>query len=231
MNRSDIYFDKKEFYKKLWQLSIPIMIQSLMLALVAAGDALMLGRVAQEQMTAVSLATQIQFVQNMIISSVTAAGSILGAQYWGKGDRPTLRRLFNLMLMIVGAVSLVFFLLCELVPGAMMHIFAHDSVLVEIGSRYLKIAGWSYLITGISQCYLAIMKVTEHVTPGAFISASAVVSNIALNAVFIFGLLGAPKMEASGAALATTIARVIELSLCIVFSADHKLPCRILKLS
>ena len=214
-----IQIDKKEFYKKLWQLSIPIMFQSLMLALVAAGDALMLGRVAQEQMTAVSLATQIQFVQNMIISSVTAAGAILGAQYWGKGDKTTLRRLFNLMLMIVGAVSFVFFLLCEFAPGAMMHIFAHDPVLVEIGSRYLRIAGWSYLITGISQCYLAIMKVTEHVTPGAFISASAVIGNIILNAIFIFGLMGAPRMEAAGAALATTIARVIELSLCVIISA------------
>jgi Na+-driven multidrug efflux pump len=80
----------------------------------------MLGRVAQEQMTAVSLATQIQFVQNMIISSVTAAGAILGAQYWGKGDRNTLRRLFNLMLMIVGVVSLIFFLLCEFAPRAMI---------------------------------------------------------------------------------------------------------------
>ncbi len=214
-----IQIDKKEFYKKLWQLSIPIMFQSLMLALVAAGDALMLGRVAQEQMTAVSLATQIQFVQNMIISSVTAAGAILGAQYWGKGDKTTLRRLFNLMLMIVGAVSFVFFLLCEFAPGAMMHIFAHDPVLVEIGSRYLRIAGWSYLITGISQCYLAIMKVTEHVTPGAFISAGAVIGNIILNAIFIFGLMGAPRMEAAGAALATTIARVIELSLCVIISA------------
>ena len=214
-----IQIDKKEFYKKLWQLSIPIMFQSLMLALVAAGDALMLGRVAQEQMTAVSLATQIQFVQNMIISSVTAAGAILGAQYWGKGDKTTLRRLFNLMLMIVGAVSFVFFLLCEFAPGAMMHIFAHDPVLVEIGSGYLRIAGWSYLITGISQCYLAIMKVTEHVTPGAFISAGAVIGNIILNAIFIFGLMGAPRMEAAGAALATTIARVIELSLCVIISA------------
>ena len=214
-----LQIEKKEFYKKLWQLSIPIMFRSLMLALVAAGDALMLGRVAQEQMTAVSLATQIQFVQNMIISSVTAAGAILGAQYWGKGDKNTLRRLFNLMLMIVGVVSLIFFMLCEFAPRAMMHIFAHDPVLVDIGSRYLRIAGWSYLITGISQCYLAIMKVTERVTPGAFISSSAVISNIILNAVFIFGLLGAPRMEAAGAALATTIARVIELTLCIVISA------------
>ncbi|MCR4617044.1 MAG: MATE family efflux transporter [Lachnospiraceae bacterium] len=216
------YIDKKEFYKKLWQLSLPIMLQSLMLALVAAGDALMLGRVAQEQMTAVSLATQIQFVQNMFISSVTAAGSILGAQYWGKGDKDTLKSIFNLMLFATGAASVIFFALCKFIPGGLMHIFAHDPILVEIGSEYLKIAGWSYLLTGISQCYLAIMKVTEHVAPGAFISTGAVLINIALNAVFIFGLFGAPKMEARGAALATTIARVIELSLCIIISAGKE---------
>ncbi len=213
--------NNREFYRKLRQLSFPIMLQSLMLALVAAGDALMLGRVAQEQMTAVSLATQVQFVQNMFISSVVAAGSILGAQYWGKGDKKTLRNLFDLMLIIVGAISLVFFVFCVFFPGLLMHIFAHDPVLIDIGSSYLRIAGWSYLITGISQCYLAIMKVTDHVTPGALISSGAVIGNIALNAVFIFGLLGAPRMEARGAALATTIARVIELTLCIIVSSGN----------
>ena len=82
--------DKKVFYKNLVRLALPIALQSLMLALVAAGDALMLGRVAQNEMTAVSLATQIQFVQNMFLGAITAAGAILGAQYWGKGDRHTL---------------------------------------------------------------------------------------------------------------------------------------------
>jgi len=213
--------DKKEFNAKLKKLTLPIAFQSLMLASVAAGDALMLGRVAQDQMTAVSLATQIQFVQNMFIMAATAAGAILGAQYWGKGDKITLQKIFNLMLRWSGLISLLFFAACEIVPEALMHLFSHDDPIIAIGSGYLRIAGFSYLLTGISQCYLTTMKVTDHVGPCAWISSSAVVLNIVLNAVFIFGLLGAPKMEARGAALATTLARVVELALCLILSAGE----------
>ena len=213
--------DKKEFHAKLKKLTLPIAFQSLMLASVAAGDALMLGRVAQNQMTAVSLATQIQFVQNMFIMSVTAAGSILGAQYWGKGDRGTVQKLFHIMLRWSGIISLLFFLGCEFMPEALMRLFSHDDPIIEIGSGYLRIAGFSYLMTGISQCYLTTMKVTDHVSPCAWISSGAVVLNILLNAVFIFGLLGAPAMEARGAALATTLSRAAELLLCVVLSAGE----------
>ena len=214
--------DKKEFNAKLKKLTLPIAFQSLMLASVAAGDALMLGRVAQDQMTAVSLATQIQFVQNMFIMAATAAGAILGAQYWGKGDKITLQKIFNLMLRWSGLISLLFFAACEIVPETLMRLFSHDDPIIAIGSGYLRIAGFSYLMTGISQCYLTTMKVTDHVGPCAWISSSAVVLNILLNAVFIFGLLGAPKMEARGAALATTLARVVELALCLILSAGEK---------
>ena len=213
--------DNRSFYQRLGRLAFPIALQSLMLAAVAAGDALMLGKVAQNEMTAVSLATQIQFVQNMFLAAVTGAGAILGAQYWGKGDRRMLEDLFDLMLRYCGLVSLVFFLACELIPGALMRIFTHDAPLIEIGVAYLRIAGWSYLLTGVSQCYLTTMKVTDHVPPSAWISSGAVILNIGLNAVFIFGLLGAPRMEARGAALATTIARVIELGLCLGVSAKN----------
>ena len=214
--------DKIEFNAKLKKLTLPIAFQSLMLASVAAGDALMLGRVAQDQMTAVSLATQIQFVQNMFIMAATAAGAILGAQYWGKGDKITLQKIFNLMLRWSGLISLLFFAACEIVPETLMRLFSHDDPIIAIGSGYLRIAGFSYLMTGISQCYLTTMKVTDHVGPCAWISSSAVVLNILLNAVFIFGLLGAPKMEARGAALATTLARVVELALCLILSAGEK---------
>ena len=213
-----INIDNRQFYRKLRQLSLPIILQSLMLALVAAGDALMLGRVAQEEMTAVSLATQIQFVQNMFLGAITAAGAILGAQYWGKGDKRTLQQLFSLMLRFAGLTSALFFAACELIPEQLMRIFASDDQLIRIGSAYLRIAGWSYLLTGISQCYLAVMKVSDHVLPSAWISSAAVVLNILFNAVFIFGLLGAPRMEARGAALATTLSRAIELLLCLWIS-------------
>ncbi len=213
-----INIDNRQFYRKLRQLSLPIILQSLMLALVAAGDALMLGRVTQEEMTAVSLATQIQFVQNMFLGAITAAGAILGAQYWGKGDKRTLQQLFSLMLRFAGLTSALFFAACELIPEQLMRIFASDDQLIRIGSAYLRIAGWSYLLTGISQCYLAVMKVSDHVLPSAWISSAAVVLNILFNAVFIFGLLGAPRMEARGAALATTLSRAIELLLCLWIS-------------
>ena len=211
--------DNRAFYGKLRKLATPIAFQSLMLAAVAAADALMLGSVTQNEMTAVSLATQIQFVQNMFLLSATAAGAILGAQYWGKGDKGTVQSLFNIMLRWCGAISLVFFCACEFCPELMMRIFSHDPVIVGIGSDYLRIAAFSYLLTGVSQCYLTTLKVTDHVVPCAWISSSAVVSNILLNAVFIFGLLGMPAMSARGAALATTLARVIELALCLVVSA------------
>ena len=214
--------NRTEFYDKLKKLTLPIAFQSLMLAAVAAADALMLGRVEQNQMTAVSLATQIQFVQNMFVMAATAAGAILGAQYWGKGDRITLQKLFNLMLRWSGLISLLFFAACEIIPEVLMHLFSHDDIIISIGSGYLRIAGFSYLMTGISQCYLTTMKVTDHVGPCAWISSSAVVLNILLNAVFIFGLLGMPEMEARGAALATTLARAAELAMCIILSAGEK---------
>ncbi len=204
-------FSDPAFYKKLTRLTLPIAFQSLMLATVAACDALMLGRVSQNAMAAVSLATQVQFVQNMLLGAITGTVAILGAQYWGKGDGDAIQKIFWLSLRLAGAVSVVFCAACLLIPQWLMLLFAHDPALVEIGAGYLKIAGWSYLITGVSQVYLALMKVTDRAARSAWISSGAVLINIALNAVFIFGVGRIPAMEANGAALATLLARVAEL--------------------
>ncbi len=209
---------KDYFYKKLMRLTLPIALQSLLLASVAAADAFMLGRIEQNAMAAVSLATQIQFVQNMIISAAIGAGSILGAQYWGKQDTRTINDIFCLMLRICGILSLVSALACVFFPQYLMLAFAHDPELVRIGASYLRIAGWSYLLTGISQCYLTVMKISDHAAASAWVSGVAVILNIVLNAVCIFGLLGVPAMGARGAALATLISRIVEFGLCIGLS-------------
>ncbi len=218
--------ENRIFYNKLVTIAFPIALQSLMLALVAACDALMLGQVEQNEMTAVSLATQVQFVQNMFVSAVTYAGSILGAQYWGKGDRRTMGEIFCLILRVSGFVSLLFFLACELIPSALMNIFSGDKTIIAIGSAYLRIAGWSYLMTGISQCYLTMMKVTDRVKACALISSLAVILNIIFNSLLIFGLFGLPAMHSKGAALATTISRLIELILAVYLTLgkDHIRP-------
>ena len=226
-------FADREFYRKMRKLTFPIAMQNLMLSAVAAADAIMLGRLAQDSMAGVSLATQIQFIQNMMLAAFTSGGAILGAQYWGKKDLKTINDIFCMMLRCSGLVSLLFFIGCVFFPGKLMLVFTHDPVLIEVGISYLRIAGWSYLLTGISQCYLSIMRVTDHASRSAWISSGAVVINILLNAVFIFGLFGAPAMGARGAALATTISRIIELGWCVVSSLQktfiHPEPRRMLR--
>lgn len=211
-------FEDKAFLKRLVNLTLPLAFQALMLALVAASDAVMLGRVEQNSMAAVSLATQIQFIQNMMLCAVTGSIAILGAQYWGKGDKQAIHRIFGMSLRIASVISLFVCVLCVGFSNQLMLIFASDSELIRIGAGYLRIAGWSYLLTGFSQCFLGMMRVTDHADRCAFISSGAVIINIILNAVFIFGFLGLPAMGANGAALATLLARIIELVWAVISS-------------
>lgn len=208
----------KVFIGKLLRLALPIALQNLMLASVAAADALMLGALDQNAMSAVSLATQIQFIQNMVLSGIVATVAILGAQYWGKGDRETLNDIFCLALRLAGLVSVIFGLACFCLPRELMLIFTNEEVLIEIGIRYLRIAAFSYLLTGISQCYLAMMKVSEHAAATAVISVGTVLLNIAANAILIFGLFGAPSLGARGAAFATLLSRIVELIWVLILS-------------
>ncbi|MBQ0166553.1 MAG: MATE family efflux transporter [Treponema sp.] len=217
-NKTPSLFHGKEFTAKLIKLTLPIAFQSLMLAAVAAADAFMLGRVEQNAMSAVSLATQIQFVQNMFVFSIVSVVAILGAQYWGRGDLNAVNDIFCLSLRFSVGVSILFFIGCVFFPRPLMLIFTNEEALISIGCSYLKIAGWSYLLTGISQCHLATMKISEHASTAALVSSCTVVLNIILNAIFIFGLLGFPAMSVQGAATATLIARIVELAWCIIVS-------------
>ena len=142
----------KAFYQKLWGLMIPIVLQNLMLALVAVADAFMLGGMNQNYMSAVSLATQIQFIQNMFLAAATASLGILGAQYWGKGDIKTLDEIFCMALRLCGLVSVVFFAACVFAGKYLMLIFTNESVLIEHGVSYLRIAGFSYLLQYCAEC-------------------------------------------------------------------------------
>lgn len=220
MTITDIFRDKV-FNKKLISLTLPISLQSLMLALVAAADAIMLGKINQDAMAAVSLATQIQFIQNILLWAIVGGIGILGAQYWGKKDKKVLGELFGMSVRESFLISLVFFAGCYFIPEKLMLLFARDGILIDSGAEYLKLAAWSYLLTGISQCYLAIMRVSDHAARSAWISSGTVILNIILNAIFIFGLCGAPAMGVRGAALATLLARVIELLWCIITTFEH----------
>ena len=150
--------EKRIFYRKLWGLVFPIAIQNLMTALVSASDAFMLGFVSQTSLSAVSLATQIQFVHNLFMLALTIGATTLAAQYWGKGDTDSVEEILAIVLKISMAVSVVFFIAAMFFSGFLMRIFTNDIRLIQAGIPYLRIVSVSYLFMGFSQIYLCIMK-------------------------------------------------------------------------
>lgn len=186
--------EKKYFYKKLAVLVLPIAVQNLMTALVSASDALMLGFVNQSSLSAVSLAAQVQFVLNLFYAALTIGATVLAAQYWGKGDIRSVEKVLAITLKISVLISGIFFLAALAAPALLMQIFTSDGGLVWLGARYLRAVSWSYLFMGISQIYLCIMKNSGRALRSTVYGSVAVVLNIALNAVLIFGLIGFPQM-------------------------------------
>lgn len=205
--------ENRVFYKRLFALVLPIAVQNLMTALVSASDALMLGFLNQSSLSAVSLATQIQFVLNLFYAAITIGTTILAAQYWGKGDTESVEKALAVALRISMLISAVFFLAASLIPGMLMRIFTNERELIRLGIPYLRVAGWSYLCMGISQIYLCVMKNSGRVMKSTIYGSVSVILNLILNAVLIFGLFGMPAMGIVGAAAATVIARAAELVL------------------
>lgn len=203
----------KQFYRKLFSLVLPIAMQNFMNSVVSASDALMLGFRGQTALSAVSLATQVQFVLNLFYAALTGGMTVLAAQYWGKKDAKALEHVLAVALRCSFAVSFLFFLAAAAAPEFLMGIFTDEQRLIRMGASYLRVVSSSYLCMGISQVYLCIMKNSGRTLRSTIYGSVAVVLNLILNGVLIFGAFGAPEMGIRGAALATLIARLIVLML------------------
>lgn len=201
---------KRSLRKEIVRLALPIALQQFMTALVGACDAIMLGKLSQDAMSAVSLATQVTFVFNLFMFAFMAGENMFVAQYYGKGDYTGISQVFSLVTKICGCIAVVFLAGTLFFPEQLMRILTNEETLIVLGSEYLRVIGISYVFSGIAQTFLAIMKNCGAVNMSTLINGVMVILNIALNAVFIFGLSGFPKMGIKGAALATVLATVVQ---------------------
>jgi len=213
---------KKIFYRKIFRLVLPIVLQNLLSAAVNSADVVMLNYVSQEAISAVSLATQYSSILFMVYYGLGTGATMLCAQYYGKGDMKAIQMVEGIALRFSVGISLIFAVAAFCIPELMMMVFTKDTALIEIGASYLRIVSLSYFCWGFIEIYLAVLRSTGRVTISMALNISALVMNVFLNAVFIFGLFGAPELGAAGVALATSISRLTELVLCFVVSARSK---------
>lgn len=214
--------DRKQFLLYALKLAFPIMIQNLISTLVNSADTIMLGYVSQTAMAASSLANQYTFVLFCFYYGLGIGTSVLCAQYFGKGDKQTVERIIGLAARVAILISLLFFVFSFFAPEAIMKIFSDSPQTIKEGAAYLKVLSFSFVFMGFSQVFVsALRSVGKIVFPSALYVVSLLV-NVLMNAAFIFGLFGLPRLGVVGVALGTVSARAVEVILCFAYSAAGK---------
>lgn len=207
---------KKEFYSALASLVIPIAIQNFITSAVNSADVFMLGYVGQSALSAVSLANQYQFILGGFFFGLSSGITMLCSQYWGKKDTSSIQAIMGIAFKIAVVLCAILAFGAIFFPYKLMQVYTNQADLIQIGGDYLRIIGFSYLFMSFSQVYLSTLRSMERAHLSTIISSIALVLNIVLNALFIFGLFGVPKLGVIGVAVATTISRVVELLLCLI---------------
>lgn len=204
------------FSRTMFALVLPIALQNLLSAVGSSVTVIMLGSVSETALSAVSLAGQILFILNLFFAGLTIGATMLVAQYWGKGDIRAIEKLYGITLRFSLGIALLFCGAACLCPQFLMLLFTSDRNLIVTGASYLRIAGPSYLLMSVSLIYLCFIRSMERVRMSTLITSISQALTIGLSAIFLFGLLGGPKLGVVGVALATTIAQAFQLIWCFL---------------
>ena len=207
---------------QIMKLTGPIILQNLLSAAVNSADVVMLNFVGQAHISAVSLAAQYASVLFMVLYGLGTGVTMLSAQYFGRGDMKAVDAVEGIALRFSTAVTVLLAAAALLIPEQMMRVFTPDPELIAIGAEYLRNVSAAYLCWGLTEIFLATLRSVGRVGISTALNTTAFSLNILLNAVFIFGLFGAPKLGAAGVALATSISRVVELALAFAVSARSR---------
>ena len=196
-------------------LATPMILQNLITSALGMADIFMVGMLGEMSMAAVTLANIPLFVIQLFIFGVQSGSTVLISQYWGKGDTDSINRVLGVGFGVAGLVSLIGALILYIMPVQFLSMFGNEPTVIALAAEYGRIAGFSWFLTSLSMVYIAAFRAMEKPKLGLYILVASMCCNTFLNWVLIFGNLGAPKMGVEGAALATLISRMLELSIVV----------------
>ena len=202
------------FYKWLWKLSLPIILQNLITFSLSLIDTFMVSQLGNTEMAAVTAANVPAFILISIVFGVQSGLGILVSQYWGKGDLKNINRAIGVASFIGTGMILILAVLFFLFPVAIMDLLSNEHELSVLGAPYLRLIGFSYVFNMLSSIYASAQRSVENGIFGMKLFGFSTVLNTILNYILIFGHLGFPALGVAGAALATLLARMSECVIC-----------------
>lgn len=213
-----------DFYKRFALLALPIILQNVITQAVSLADNVMvsgLGEIALDGVYCVNIVTT--FV-GQVVHGIAPAMTVLATQYWGRGeggDSENVKKIIAIGTKIVFACALLISAALLCFPRAVLSLFTHDAAVIEAAVTYARIIAVSYIFFSLANVLVAGMRCVEVVRIGMVVSVIALVVNVSLNWVFIYGKFGCPALGAAGAALSTLISRIIEASVMIWYVCFH----------
>ncbi len=205
------FLKDKIFLKAMLAIALPIALQNLITSSLNMVDTLMITTLGQTSIAAVGLANQFFFFYILIVFGINSGTSIFIAQYWGKEDIKSIRKVLGLAVSLSAVMGTVFTIIAFLFPQLIMRILIDEPAVIKIGSDYLRIVALSYIPTSVSFAYSVALRTTGKPNIPMKISAISFVTNTFFNYILIFGKFGIPAMGVKGAAWGTVIARFVEI--------------------
>ena len=209
--------ENKNFYKLLFSLCIPIIVQNLISSSVNVVDTVMISSLGESAVASIGVANQFFFLFNMTLYGITGGAGIFISQFFGKKDVNNIRSVTGLSVILAFIISCLFFIPALLMPKLIINIFSHDPEVVKLCIQYFSIIAFSYPVIALSTVFSMGARGVRNSKLGMICSTIALGTNIVLNYGLILGNLGLPALGVKGAAIATVIARVLELVLIVSY--------------
>lgn len=214
----------KKFYNTLFSLAIPIILQNFIMSSLNIVDTIMVGNLGAASIAGVGLGNQVFFLFALLMFGITSGGAVFTAQYWGGEDLKNAKRILGLSLIMGLTASVIFSIGAIFFPKNIIGLFSDDSEVILLGSKFLFISGFSYIVTSISLVFAFQLRCIGKVKMPMTVTFIALGLNTLLNYCLIFGNFGLPKMGVEGSALATLISRVVECFLIVFLTYYYKYP-------
>ena len=210
------------FYRRVFTLALPVVLQNLITTSLGFMDTFMVGLVGQEQMSAVTVANVPIYIIQLIVFGLQSGSRVLISQFWGRGDRESINRVMGIGFFVAGGISTLCALTMGLFPRQVLMLITDNARLVELGTSYIRIVGFSYILNSLSSIYIGMQQSIENPRFGMTVFAISTVCNTVGNYILIFGKLGLPALGITGAAIATFSSRVVELVISLVYALRCK---------
>ena len=218
------FIKDRPFMREMLTIAVPISLQQLINASLNLIDVLMVGQLGETSIAGIGLSNQLFFVFILLLFGLTSGMSIFTAQFWGKREIEPIRKVLGMSILTASLIAVIFTVAATVFTRSVLGLFTNDTNVIEIGSQYLGIVGFSYIAVALATAYIAALRSIQLVKITVIASVAALLFKTTLGYSLIFGHFGLPALGVRGAAIGTASGWTLELILLLIFIYTQKTP-------